>query len=244
MRRFLHLLTIPLALSLGVACGDATSGSGDQGQAPGAISIAYGGQTGAEVGINCNFDSPLELELDQESELGFSANDVLAEMGGSYEDTWTWADGSTSVATLKLEHRSGDVLYRQSQPLPDLPEEGPPCAHQLEIPATLTLSTDDGRLDERWPVRLVTSNGTWAELSSAEPIEQLRGSYRVEQEVVGYLIWFRYQDAAIIGELGAELKQAVPPTSDQLLPINQVQIGVFGELESAPEDALSSEVSE
>jgi hypothetical protein len=94
-----------------------------------------GGQTGGESPIRCSPSVQVDpLERGANSPLGYSADDILASLGGTHTATLTWSDGTTTglVADVTYDGRAGFS----------------PSCKQNEVDVAVALSTDDGAFAE------------------------------------------------------------------------------------------------
>jgi hypothetical protein len=134
---------------------------------------------------NCPQPSaPRSLAWSERSPLGFSADEVLAALGAQFEGRLTYADGTTTALTVGLERGSGDVEYRES-PFQDAglePMGEPICFYGVLLPATLSLTTNDGAFAETWPALIVADSAT-AAFGGVSPVilDTLMGSYTVSE---------------------------------------------------------------
>jgi hypothetical protein len=112
-------------------------------------------------GFSCEVASSEKLELDAASELGFSANDVLAFAGGTHQETLQWQtlrfgsygpESGQGLLTLGIAPRGAKLVRYRNRG--DIEIEGG-CGAQLEIDADVTLKTSGGALDEQTTATLV-----------------------------------------------------------------------------------------
>ena len=158
----------------------------------------------------CVANAVTELGIDEVSDAGFSAGALLEEVTGSYEQDWTWSDGTVTPAALTLTARSGKARWYEAEAETGGAELAVSCDPQLEAPATLTLTTNDGQLNERWPVRLLAAKLNDVSVQQTEPISTLDGSFdlaeieaRLEIVVDSYAASFRISNGAASGSLAA-----------------------------------------
>ena len=142
-------------------------------------------------------DGPLECEetvspidLDEMTELGFSAADVLEKVGGDHEDELVWRHsqlycsharaGSTAALTLSFEDEAAVARYVDSQG-GGCPcwGDGPCiiCEPWIEIDLPLSITTADGALDETVPLTLVAETMDLIGFSSSIDISSVGGAY-------------------------------------------------------------------
>lgn len=193
----MRLTSLPLttfAFCFAAACGDgADDAVGDDGAGvslddvpgdsvsseapslPATGQATSGGQTGAEgqateLAEGCFAEPPSMIDPGLVTSAGFSGADVIAAFAGPTTETWTWSDGEAIDATLTIEARAGDVLWRQTD------GDAEPCS-LMQVPATLGLVTADGQLDESWAILLTVTELASANLVVAEPIATFNGAF-------------------------------------------------------------------
>jgi hypothetical protein len=114
-----------------------------------------GGQTGEETEEPC-IESRTRLGLDEVNARGFSANDVLANLGASMELPLEWraVDGvefgpesGTSTMSFRFE-RDVEAFWIESEPRHSDLELAPSCEDRLVLERSLGLSTSGGALNE------------------------------------------------------------------------------------------------
>jgi hypothetical protein len=121
----------------------------------------YDRGTGGEHSGNsgqCEEQRAMELELDAESELGFSARDVLDHAGEQREETLRWRalngvsygpESGTQTLTFGITP-TGKARFVEYVPKSSGFEIASDCGEQLEIPVEVTLQSAQGALDERF----------------------------------------------------------------------------------------------
>lgn len=132
-----------------------------------------------------------ELALDERTPEGVTPAEVLAKAVGARDFTLNWvpdltnAPSDSTTAHFELALRDVEPIeYIRTERNPDNNTDiGDDCGPSLHIPATLTLSTDDGALDERFDEALVYDLRPDASprpsVSVAFDFDQLVGSLRV-----------------------------------------------------------------
>ncbi len=181
------------ALFLVAALGAAGCAGGQTGGEFGAEN-GTGGGTALEGGSSCEEDTT-ELELDEVSPLGFSAEDVLALAEGTHEATLTWAPDEASMATTTLESGTTAVtlVVEAAGPASFVDAEPPSsggtvgmialgrvCPDRVDVPVTVTLTTADGALDETLEGTLSATDAGSATLLVPIELDELEGTLSFE----------------------------------------------------------------
>lgn len=142
-----------------------------------------GGQTGSED-FGCLEASSRELARDESAPIGFSANDVLSIAEGSHAITVTYADGSTTPATLEVVYDGAAPRFLEMRWQDDgsgqeiaLVAPEMQCLDVLAIDVTLHLETEDGAFDERWTTTLRASSAESSTAMLNATLDSLQGSY-------------------------------------------------------------------
>ncbi len=177
-------LGLLLLLAASAACKEGSPTSSDPGTGDDVMRIA--GQTGDEGarpwrppgGVDNDSDCPLSAtatalaSLDEGSELGFSAGDILDSVAGSHEARVHWNARPVTQfyavrvtppdldepLRLELSHDGSPPRYRTRPHAGVVLDSGvldagtPPdyCRGQLELDVTVELRSQSGALDERW----------------------------------------------------------------------------------------------
>jgi len=142
-----------------------------------------GGQIGEE-GAKCQAVQSTALALSDISPLGFSAEQVLASVGGLPVASLTWADGSaTDLTTVLTMAPTAKAVFQKrewvnvsdggSQSSANTPDPSD-CPDVVDLPMQLSFSTDDGAFDDQWEVHLLATKADVAELSV--PLTVLSGT--------------------------------------------------------------------
>ncbi|MEY4551161.1 MAG: hypothetical protein RL685_7356 [Pseudomonadota bacterium] len=180
-----------MLLAGSAACNSASSGLLDQ---PGAIPRTAG-QTGDEGvkpwrpgGGTGDSECPLNetaqalASLEEDTELGFSAADILTFVAGSQEARVHWNAAPLTLFTsfevqvtpgnldetlrLTLAHDGSAPRYR-SRLLP--PYDAPACRGQIELGVTVELRTESGALEEQWSGTLKAADASEAVILLGAP---------------------------------------------------------------------------
>jgi hypothetical protein len=154
-----------------------------------------GGEDETLDGGDCVFDTTIIGPTD-DSALGFTAQDVLVNIVGSYPDTlqWSAAEGpayyvmpATSVGlSVDVSFGGGEVRYVEATPqgwcdgaCADY------CVSRLEIDGFLGFATTDGVLDESWNAVLTATSSTEASFYVTFDPNQTQGTLSSESFVIG-----------------------------------------------------------
>jgi hypothetical protein len=135
------------------------------------------------AGAHCE-ETATVVALDEQTVLGFSAQQVLDNLGGTRTATLEYAEDAGSASlVIELLHSGGEARYVESVAV--YPENGnemdlaaPECSSRLDIDITATFVTDDGVFDESWELPLAASAADAASfrLSDLQP-DDFAGSY-------------------------------------------------------------------
>lgn len=110
------------------------------------------------------------LDWDEDSALGFSGADLASALGGEATAPLIWAEGGETVLTLGLTWSDHVVFVDQWEAEPpedvdEYPDIAVICDDYVKVDATASFVTDDGLLDDAFPVRLVALTAELATLS-------------------------------------------------------------------------------
>jgi hypothetical protein len=163
-----------LLLPLAALCG--CSGEVDDPPTP-------GGQTGEESGapgcVQPAEVSSQTLAAGEVSPLGFSAEQLLTAIGTERRQTLTWPDGTSTPVRLGLVPSDADVTFErvlEHDPCADIAAGG-----RLKVPVRFTLATEDGALNETWPLTLTPLSQSMASGYHSVDLETLPARFRVER---------------------------------------------------------------
>lgn len=143
-----------------------------------ALGCDLGDKNPAE-GPTCQ-DTPTDVTLEEVTELGFSAAEVLARLPASEVALLTWEGGGTTDLTLTYAPAAAARFVDSVAVYPDGDGETPAiaviCEDRVEIDLDFTIATTDGALDEDLaaPIRAtaVDAATVWADLD----LDGLQGS--------------------------------------------------------------------
>lgn len=136
-----------------------------------------GGQFGEETD-GCQVVEEVALALDEVSELGFAAEEVLAYVEGEHAATLSWADGTSSGLVLVAAEPGNARLLRYEYVSSSGEEPDIYCGDELAVDLDLAVDSDDGRLAEDFEVTLVSEEGSLAWITV--DLEALEGSLDIE----------------------------------------------------------------
>jgi len=117
---------------------------------------AIGGQFGEETGHNvCDLVTEVELDWDEESELGFTPNELADLLVGDTSEVLTWAGGSETGYTVSIA-KGTSAFYRTYEQVDDGSgaEIDYGCDAVVAIEVSMDFSSDDGALAESWDLTL------------------------------------------------------------------------------------------
>lgn len=133
-------------------------------------------------------DTATVVALDEVTELGFAAVDLLALAEGTHDETFTWArDGSTTPVMVVVD-TPGEARFVHSEAVyPDTGGErldiAVLCEDRVEVDVSVALTTADGAFDEAWTVAL--QGGTAAQVSLFRELDPdaLVGTYDMAEDI-------------------------------------------------------------
>jgi hypothetical protein len=183
------------------------TGSGGQGQggtsSAGASGTNNAGTSGSGGGgySECA-ETPSEIRSDQTTTLGFSAEDVLAGVGGLHATDLAWVSSALyatharagTITSLELDFSAtpSAVRFVDSQGGGCIGVDGPCliCEQRVEIDIDLSAATGDGSLDEQLTVTLKAKSVSAPEFSIDVPMADMIGAYLDEVVSDGtYPLW-------------------------------------------------------
>lgn len=140
-----------------------------------------GGQTGEESGGCAPERSNEPLGAGEVSPLGFSADELLATLGAERRQTLTWNDGTSTPVRLAILPSGLDVIFERVVDYECIPALQGYTGGALKVPVVFTLATEDGALNETWPLTLRSSTESTAFAGHPVDPEALQGSLRIER---------------------------------------------------------------
>jgi hypothetical protein len=188
-----------------------------------------GGQTGEETRIACN-EARTALEADEDSPLGFGADEVLtAASASSAALEWLSTnpphrpESGTAELSVSLEPL-GTAVFVQSRAADG--RERYPCADHVEVEVRVALATSGGALAEMFESKLHASEPTVAELSHAFEDGNVAGALSFDaaslagRKVTRITFDASFAEGALSGVLSAGIEQVSGETASfQDLPI-------------------------
>lgn len=124
------------------------------------------------------------VAMDEVTELGISANDLLALSEGERAETFTYAQGGTAALSLSVSSL-GTAAVLTGEPIASETDVYYDCPTTLSVDVTVGFSTDDGAFAESWDTALTTTADTvssaffWVELDP----DALGGSYDFSADI-------------------------------------------------------------
>lgn len=171
-----------------------------------AASCNYGGQTGEESGGKCRAQLSA-LRLDEQSPLGFAANDTLALTQGEHSAAFEWLpamaypygpeSGPSSVRVTVTSSGAPRFARIAAEDVTTY------CRDHLELPVVVTLSTSGGAFAERFSATLTASEREQATLSQSLPAEAVSGGFALQNDepFERIEVSLAFADAAFSGSL-------------------------------------------
>jgi hypothetical protein len=192
-----------------------------------------GGQTGEETTIACD-ETRADLELDEDSPLGFGAEEVLATASASSVSLeWLATDpphtpeSGTAELSVSLEPLGAAVFVRSRAA--DGSEKYP-CADRVEVDVQVALATTGGALAEMFEGKLRASESAVAELSHDFQGGNVAGALSFDaaslagRRVTRVTFDGSFAEGALSGVLSAGLEQV----SGENASLQQLTIACFG----------------
>lgn len=137
------------------------------------------GEDRQSIGPECELQETI-IYADDDSDLGFSAEEVLDTIATEGASTIDWEDGDD--ATLDWEFVDGhDVRLGEMAPEDNADDNGACTGEYLLIGGTFEVETDDGELAENVDVDLQAESTNEAELDGKLPVADIQGDLAVDQ---------------------------------------------------------------
>lgn len=203
------------------------------------IAAGCGGQIGEE-NVNDNFGCELSdstpLGEDEASDLGPTPAELRAWIDGEHSSTVSWEDDTESAVTVTVT-TSGDATWNTYSSVTgdgDQPAIDIACESDLSVPATIKVTTEDGRLDESWTGALKLSEGSFA--SFYQELDTLTGTLDVESFITetdydafdAHFSTTLHDDGTIEGEVIGTVEGTDGTGPDSTSWQGVVPIGTFG----------------
>jgi len=133
-----------------------------------------------ETGAYCEETSTV-IDLDEQTALGFAAQEVIDALAFVHETDLVYGDGGTAALTIDLRFDGGEARYVDSEAVyPDGVSEASAilCDSYVEIDVTVDFFTDDGVFDETWalPLEATAADAASFRLNDLTP-DDFAGSY-------------------------------------------------------------------
>jgi hypothetical protein len=200
--------------STGTSTGNPNDGTNDVPSLPGGggrdtpVPGDLGGEDALGAGGFCKADENVLASTSTQTELGFSADDVLAFAAGSHDEAIRWHDSNLAIigpekgehrVTIALSYEGGEIRWMtpsaasggpgiggpepaMDAPLIDLPAiGGPGCMPWLEVDVKVTVKSDEGALDESFDATLRARNEMLGTVFVSPEPDELGGSFAPEQ---------------------------------------------------------------
>ena len=198
-----------------------------------ALGCADGGQTGEETTAACN-ETRSALEGDEDSALGFGADEVLA-TASAHDATLEWLvtdpaygpESGTAELTLSLD-ALGSAAFVESRTLDG--RAAYPCLDRVEVDVTVALGTSGGALDETFTGELHATEASVAALSHVFDDGDVEGTLSFDEaslagrEVKRITLDARFGEGALSGSLSAGIEHSFGETAS----FQELTIACFG----------------
>ncbi len=140
---------------------------------------ACGGEDTEEIGLECELDET-SIDADDDSDLGFSAEEVLESISIEGESTIDWEEGDD--ATLHWEFVDGeDVRFAEMVSVDGAEDNGACSGEFLLVGGTLEVETDDGELADTVDIDLKAESKSEVDLDGELPVDDIQGELTVNQ---------------------------------------------------------------
>jgi hypothetical protein len=181
----------------------------------GCAGVNAGGQTGEESGDGCLFEGTA-LSWQEQSPLGFSAEQLLALAEGEHAESFVWREpagftygpeSGAGLLTLSAS-RAGSARFARI----DKARSQARCEDHVRIPLTVGLATAGGALDEAFDATLVATSVDEASVSQVLPSASLGGALTFTPEslagrrFVQLMVDLRFRTGGFAGALQAGLE--------------------------------------
>lgn len=187
---------LPLALALaacfGTSTGNPTENPGEGGAAGmgGTGGLGVGGEGGG-----CVESGSTPVQLDEQTELGFSAQQVLAFVEGTHDETLTWhpqalasygPESGEHALTLTVTRKDTSARLTRYKSAwaaggAEIALAGDGCSPALELDVHVELRSDEGALDETFDTTLRARSSQKVALFERLDHEDLGGSFEVTE---------------------------------------------------------------
>lgn len=187
------------------------------------------------------------LSVEEESPIGFSAQQILALTSGYHDATLSWDGGGTAALALNISYLEGDVRFVDREvntgrtELTDTAvDSGELCPDTVEVDVSVSAVSDDGALAESWDTALVAADKSSASFRAEFDPLAMSGSYDITPALEGldYDEVTAYADGAIsgLGTSGVISAQAsgtddCPDSADCTAWATQINIGTWTDAE-------------
>lgn len=191
----------------------------------------------------CSGGEQISVEVDAQTDLGFSANDILAFAAGTHEATIRWnphddfttvADLDVSTLSVTITHDSGEIGYRATRDI-DLGGDGPTghCPGSLRIGVDVALRSADGALDEERSGTLIAYSARNAVLWLPVATGELGGSLSIEAKgefedfgFTGIFVNLVLSEFGLSGDVSAQFDLDTPDSSARAVLEGVAELGL------------------
>lgn len=193
-----------------------------------------GGQTGEEGGTKACDETLTPLAEEEDSVLGFGADEVLA-IASAKSAALDWLatnppygpESGMAELTLSLDPL-GTAAFVESRQLTG--DERYPCVDRVEVDVTVTLATSGGALAEQFQSKLRAIEASTAELHHYFDAGDVEGTLSFDAEALGNRRVTRIMFDASFGDgaLSGALRAGIEQTSGDTVSFGELTIACFG----------------
>jgi hypothetical protein len=133
-------------------------------------------------------ETPTVVDLDEVTELGFTAQDLLDLAVGTHDETFAWARGGTTPLTQEVTYDGGEARFVAREAVyPEgdgaQPAIGVICDDTVEVDVSMGFSTDDGAFAEVWELALDAVSADTAQWNQPLDPDGLTGTYDMDDDI-------------------------------------------------------------
>lgn len=187
---------------------------------------------GDEATMGCQ-DTKTDISADEETALGFSADDVLAALDETYGVNLDYFDGTSTDLTVSFV--AGDDFRYVSSELVSSGDGAQPtieidCADRVEIDGQLIFTTADGVFDEVLDVTLSAVDAQIVSIYADLVSGSVGGSYEPmrfapeDYDAVSSAITVEFN----AGEIGGHVAEYAEAVNGETASMSMLEVGTFG----------------
>jgi hypothetical protein len=177
-----------------------------------------GGQTGSEM-PGCVEVVRTPLDRDEESLLGFRADEVLAFVAGEHTEVLTWEGGTNTDLTITVSYLGGAVEHIESEWRENGTEmAADDCPDMLSVEVHVQATTTDGALDETWTTHVFATTSAAAHIGVTLEPDDFQGTLDVarfapDADDLDLYFYVGFDSVGISGELSGFATKIVSSSS-------------------------------